>query len=170
MIHHLSVAAHDPESVAAFFAVMMDGVSVPFPPNPGSYMAFARDGLGTAVEVYPSGSVIRQAGESGAEFVRKTAADVESPTHFALSVAFSPDEVRSMAAERDWACYECSRGGDFRVMEIWVENAWLVEILPAEFAREYLAFANRFAAGEDAAALMRTHPANLADSRLLQAA
>jgi hypothetical protein len=170
MIHHLSVAAHDPEAVAAFFAEMMNGLYIPFPPNPGSYMAFGRDGLGTAVEVYPSGSVIRQGGERGGEFVRAEAASTESPTHFALSVGFSIPEIRRMAAERGWACFECSRGGDFRVMEVWVENAWLVEILTAEFAQEYLTFANRFVAGEDAAALMETHPAKVSKERVLEAA
>lgn len=170
MIHHLSVAASDPKSVSAFFAEMMDGVSVPFPPNPGSYMAFARDGMGTAVEVYPSGSVMRPAGEGGAEFARHSDASAESPTHFALSVTFSPQTIRRMAAERGWACFECSRGGDFRVMEVWIENIWLVEILPTEFALEYLAFANRFAAGDDPEALMQTHPAHVAEARSLVAA
>ena len=39
MIHHLSVAARDPKQVADFFAELMGGFAVPFPPNPGGYMA-----------------------------------------------------------------------------------------------------------------------------------
>ena len=170
MIHHLSVAAHQPEAVAAFFAEMMKGLYIPFPPNPGGYMAFARDGNGTAVEVYPAGSVIRAGGERGAEFARRTEASLETPTHFALSVALSAAEVRRMAAQRGWACHECSRGGDFRVMEVWIENAWMVEILPPEFATEYLDFTDRVIASSDAAALMLGHPAKLAQTRVLEAA
>lgn len=169
MIHHLSVAAHDPQAVADFFADMMDGFAIPFPPNPGSFMAFARDGRGTAVEIYPAGSVLRPAGIEGAEFARREI-DLESPTHFALSVAFSSERIRQEAAARGWACFECSRGGDFRVMEVWVENTWLVELLPPAFAQEYLSFVNRFVDGADIDALMSTHTPKPSPARVLELA
>jgi catechol 2,3-dioxygenase-like lactoylglutathione lyase family enzyme len=143
MIHHLSVAARDPQSVAQFFAELMGGVAIDFPPNPGSYMAFAPDGKGTAVEVYPAGSVMAQNGDEGAIFTRRALEPVErSPTHFALSVARGAAAVEQMAKARGWDCFTCDRGGHFHVIEIWIENAWLVEVLPPEFAEEYLAFAN----------------------------
>ena len=58
MIHHLSVSAADPKGAAEFFADLMGGVVVDFPPNPGSYMVFKADGHGTGIEIYPAGSVM----------------------------------------------------------------------------------------------------------------
>ncbi len=160
MIHHISVAARDPAAVAAFYADVLDGVSTPFPPNPGSYMAFGRDGHGTAVEVYPAGSVMEPGGDAGARFVRREA-DGRTATHFALSVDRSVERLREMAADRGWASYDCDRGGHFRVVEVWVENTQLVELLPPAYAADYLAFAGQFVAGGDADALMASHPSKL---------
>jgi hypothetical protein len=60
-------------------------------------------------------------------------------THFALSVATAADEVTAIAAREGWECFTCNRG-PFHVIEVWLENETMVEILPPEFAREYLAF------------------------------
>jgi catechol 2,3-dioxygenase-like lactoylglutathione lyase family enzyme len=158
MIHHLSVAARDPKSVAEFFAELTGGVTVDFPPNPGGYMAFAPDGKGTAVEVYPAGSLMIPNSDEGAIFSRREAEPIErSPTHFAISVARSVGEVTDMARARGWDCFICDRGGHFHVMEVWVENAWLVEVLPPQFAEEYLGFANAVTGMADPNAALSTH-------------
>ena len=60
-------------------------------------------------------------------------------THFALSVATDADKVEAIAAREGWQCFRCNRA-PFHVIEVWVENESMVEILPPEFAREYLAF------------------------------
>ena len=97
MIHHLSVAAADPQGVGQFFADIMGGVVVDFPPNPGSCMVFKADGRGTAIEVYPAGSVMVPNGEPGAIFLRQPEAFGRSPTHFALSIDLPRDEVLARA-------------------------------------------------------------------------
>ncbi|ADG11962.1 hypothetical protein B7G68_18100 [Caulobacter segnis] len=143
MIHHLSVSAADPKGVAEFFADIMGGTVVDFPPNPGSYMVFKADGMGTAIEIYPAGSVMVPNGDPGAVFERQAeGADRRSPTHFALSVSIARQDVLARAAALGWHAYVCDRGGHFHVIEVWVENAWLVEVLPLDFAAEYLSFAN----------------------------
>ena len=142
MIHHLSVAAVDPQGVGQFFADIMDGVVVDFPPNPGSCMVFKADGHGTGIEIYPAGSVMVPNGESGAIFLRQPEAFGRSPTHFALSIAMSQDEALARAQAKGWDAFICDRGGHFRVVEVWVENTWLVELLPPTFSAEYLGFAN----------------------------
>ena len=158
MIHHLSVAARDPKTVAEFFAELMGGAAIDFPPNPGGYMAFARDGKGTAVEVYPAGSLMIPNDEEGAIFTRRPPEPVErSPTHFALSVEAGAAEVAAMAAKRGWDCFTCDRGGHFHVMEVWVENAWLVEVLPPVFAEEYLGFAKVVTGMADPKSALETH-------------
>jgi len=143
MIHHLSVSARDPNAVGDFFAELIGGVSVDFPPNPGSRMVFKADGKGTAVEIYPAGTVMVPNGEPGSIFVQNPATGPErSPTHFAVSVDHSAETIHEMARARGWESYVCDRGGHFHVVEVWIENAWLVEALTPAFAEEYLGFAN----------------------------
>lgn len=158
MIHHLSVSAADPRGVAEFFADIMGGTIVDFPPNPGSYMVFKGDVLGTAIEIYPAGSVMIPNGDPGAVFVRQAEiAERRSPTHFALSVSLERQEVLDRAAAKGWETYVCDRGGHFHVIEVWIENAWLVELLPLDFAAEYLTFANAVTEMADPNAALDAH-------------
>jgi hypothetical protein len=138
MIHHLSIAARDPKHAAGVLAELMGGTAVPFPPNPGSYFALQLDEFGSGVEVYPAGTELVPGGEVGGTFVRKDARGYGS-THFALSVPTDADAVQAIAKHAGWHCYDCNRG-PFHVMEVWVENETMVEILPPAYAREYLAF------------------------------
>ena len=140
MIHHLSIAARDPKHVGGVLAELMGGVAVPFPHNPGSYFALQLDEHGSGVDVYPAGTELQPGGSSGAGFVEKPEiARRYGPTHFALSVASAADAVEAIAAREGWQCFRCNRG-PFHVIEVWLENESMVEILPPEFAREYLAF------------------------------
>ena len=161
MIHHLSIAARDPKRVAGVLAEFMGGVAVPFPPNPGSFFVLQLDEHGSGVEVYPAGTELQPGGSDGGGFVKKPQAGPGySATHFALSVATDADAVERIATREGWQCFRCNRG-PFHVIEVWIENAKMVEILPPEFAREYLAFtrpdtvANAMAAAPAAAARQR---------------
>jgi hypothetical protein len=138
MIHHLSIAARDPKQAAGVLAELMGGTAVPFPPNPGSFFALQLDEHGSGVEVYPAGTELRPAGEVGGRFARQEARSYGS-THFALSVATDANTVQAIAQRAGWHCYDCNRG-PFHVIEVWVENETMVEILPPDYAREYLAF------------------------------
>jgi hypothetical protein len=68
MIHHLSIAARDPQHVAEVLAEFMGGAATRFTPNPGSWFAHQHDEYGTGVEVYPAGTELRPAGPEGASF------------------------------------------------------------------------------------------------------
>src|SRR6478672_6873185 len=138
MIHHLSIAARDPQRAASVLAELMGGRAVPFPPNPGSFFALQLDEHGSGVEVYPAGTELQPGGTTGGNFVRKDARGYGS-THFALSVATDPAAVQAIAQQARWQCFDCNRG-PFHVIEVWVENETMVEILPPEYAAEYLAF------------------------------
>ena len=56
-----------------------------------------------------------------------------------MSVATDADKVEAIAAREGWKCFRCNRG-PFHVIEVWLENTSMVEILPPEYAAEYLAF------------------------------
>ena len=157
MIHHLSIAARDPEHVAGVLAELMGGVAVPFPPNPGSFFALQRDEHGSGVEVHPAGTELRPGGGNGAGFAKREAQGF-GPTHFALSVGTSADAVEAIARREGWHCHRCDRG-PFHVIEVWLENESMVEILPPEFAAEYLAATRPDKAAAVAPATPRHRPA-----------
>jgi hypothetical protein len=138
MIHHLSIAAQDPKHAAGVLAELMGGTSVPFPPNPGSFFALQLDDHGSGVEVYPAGTELQPGGAVGGSFVKREARDYGS-THFALSVPTQPATVFAIAERAGWQYFDCNRG-PFHVIEVWVENHTMVEVLPPEYAQEYLAF------------------------------
>ncbi len=138
MIHHLSITARDPKHAAGVLAELMGGTAVPFPPNPGSFFALQLDDYGSGVEVYPAGTELQPGGVTGGNFVRKDARGYGS-THFALSVATEAASVKAIAGRAGWQCFDCNRG-PFHVIDVWVENETMVELLPPEYAREYLAF------------------------------
>ena len=138
MIHHLSIAAANPKQAADVLAEIMGGKAVPFPPNPGSFFALQLDDHGSGVEVYPAGTVLQPADDKGGTFVRNDPRGYGS-THFALSVATDGKTVQEIAARAGWKCFDCNRG-PFHVIEVWVENETMVEVLPPAYAQEYLAF------------------------------
>lgn len=145
MIHHLSIAARDPKHVAEVLAELMGGTAVPFPPNPGSFFALQNDEHGSGVEVYPAGTELRPCGADGSGFAKSAARDHGfGATHFALSVATAPERIEAIAQREGWPCFTCNRGR-FGVIEVWIENATMVELLPPEFARQYLDMARDMA-------------------------
>jgi hypothetical protein len=139
MIHHLSIAARDPKKAAGVLAELMGGKAVPFPPNPGSFFALQLDDHGSGVEVYPAGTELEPNGNTGGSFVKHDGGRGYGSTHFALSVATDAKKVAEIAKRAGWQCHDCNRG-PFHVIEVWVENETMVEILPPEYAAEYLAF------------------------------
>ncbi|MGC2200199.1 MAG: hypothetical protein WA633_08665, partial [Stellaceae bacterium] len=153
--------ARDPKHVAGVLAELMGGSAVPFPPNPGSFFALQLDEHGSGVEVYPAGTELHPGGAGGGVFVKKQRErQGYGATHFALSVATDADTVEQIAGREGWNCFRCNRG-PFHVIEVWVENETMVEILPPEFAREYLAFTRP----EKVLAAMAAAPASAARQR-----
>src|SRR5260370_39145975 len=98
MIHHLSIAARDPQHVARVLAELMGGKAGPFPPNPGSFFALQLDDHGSGGEVYPAGTQLQPAGGEGGSFVRKPPEGRGcGATPFALSVAADAGNAKHIA-------------------------------------------------------------------------
>ena len=139
MLHHLSIPVREPERVARALAELLGGDVTEFGPLPGSWIAWARDEAGTAIDCLPVGTELRP-GE-GTEECRFASAEQASPfgaVHAALSVDRSEDAIRSVAAREGWRSVRCDRGS-FGVIEVWVENAVMLEFLTPEMAVDYLA-------------------------------
>ena len=141
MIHHLSIAVDNPLHVAQVLAELLDGKAVPFTSNPGSYVAVAFDAYGTLIEVHPRGTELRPGmGKDAVRHQVNPDAFTYTATHVAISVLASETEIRSIAACEGWRVERYNRGGFFDVIEFWIENHLLLELLPPELAAQYLTF------------------------------
>jgi hypothetical protein len=137
MLFHLSIDAENPRNVAQVLARLMGGKATPFPPvAAGSWVAHGADARNTLVEVYPRGTLLVEGpdgvvGLPGPSMRR-------SAVHFALATELSEEEVHAIARWEEWPVETHSRGGKFRVIEVWLEGTRLCEILTPEMQQEYL--------------------------------
>ena len=139
MIHHISIGVHDPEAVAAALAEVLGGMTAPFPDAPGAHIAFAADDHGTLIEIHPIDMELRPGTDGeGLRMERGSARNRFGPFHAALSVAHDVDALQRLGARLGWRTEVQSRG-PFHVVELWVENEVMLELLPPAFAAEYLA-------------------------------
>lgn len=141
MIHHLSFPAIDPLRVAQVLAEIWGGKVVSFPPHPGSYMVLTLDEYGTMIEIYPIGTEMVPGIDAGEVLFSFNAfASPHTATHAAISVPTSQKTIEQIAAREGWRCVRCDREGFFEVIEFWIENRMLIELLPPTLAPKYLSF------------------------------
>lgn len=139
MIHHLSIAAKYPEQVAHVLAEVWQGKAYPFPPHPGSYMVFPGDEYGSLIEIYPLGTELTPADGDEPNFEYNPNTSELTATHAAVSVPTDIETIQKIGDREDWRVQVCNRG-PFHVVEFWVENRLLLELLPPAMASEYLNF------------------------------
>lgn len=138
MIHHLSIPAEDPLHVAKTLVELFNGTLSRFGPYENSYIAWAGDDHGTAVEVFPVGTeLFPNAAQGQANFRHNPAASGYVTTHAAVSVNRSADEIIALAAREGWRAIELSRGS-FDVIEFWIENRIMLELMTPEMTKAYL--------------------------------
>lgn len=155
MIAHFSIPAREPRRCAELFAKLIDGVAMPFPVVPGGWVAIARDGSGTGVEVLPEASAHNQgAGErdpersaAGPEVMpwetqirQDGTAQAASGFHVAISSPLSVEEIVALGRSEGWRTVHCDRGGVFDLVELWVDDRYLIEVMPPAGLARYLEF------------------------------
>lgn len=139
MLHHISIAVTNPQHVANVLAEIFQGHAIPFPPHPGSYMTLAGDKFGTGIELYPLGTELtpdRLEGQVGFQFEQSSSN--YTPFHAAISVPANLEEIERIGAREGWRVYPCSRDGIFDVVEFWVENRLMLELLTPTMAAQYM--------------------------------
>lgn len=138
MLHHVSFTADRPREVAGILAELIGGKVSRFGPWPGGYIAWAADSSGTAIEVYPTGTEMSPDAAGGqANFAHNYFAQRLTGTHAAVSVDRTEDEILATAAKAGWQAQRLDRGG-FEVIEVWVENRVMLEVLTPAMATQYL--------------------------------
>lgn len=139
LIFHLSIDANDPRHVAEFFAQLWNGRAVPFPPvAKGSWMALAGDERNNMIEVYPRGTkLVEVPGDADPKAETGPTAPTSS-THLAVGTHLTADQILAIARREGWPAKYRKRGGQFGVIEMWVEGWRMVEVLTPEMQQEYL--------------------------------
>ncbi len=143
MIHHISVAVENPLHVAQVLAEIWQGEYAPFPGHADSYMVMAFDDWGTMIELLPAGTVLVPGSREGDEQAEFTPSGFNPPfvaTHAALSVPISYEQIERIAAREGWKVLYCNRQGFFDIIELWVENRLLIELLTPQMAQRYVTF------------------------------
>ncbi|HUR99286.1 MAG TPA: hypothetical protein VMZ26_14565 [Pyrinomonadaceae bacterium] len=156
MINHISIAVNDPERVANVIAELWDGMVFPFPPAPNSFFVVANDGRGSAVEITPAGTVLIP-GDGlpdendldgatevyEAKFVQSELRPKYVATHLNINTKKSIDEIREIAKREGWRVLVCNRGeGLFQLVEVWVENTFMLEVMTPEQTASYVEITN----------------------------
>lgn len=139
MIHHISIPATDTRHVAEVLVELFDGQLSGFGPYRDSWIAWAADDAGTAIEVYPVGTELYPPdGPGQARFRHVEGASPFVATHATVSVDRTVEEIVALADREGWRAVELSRG-PHNVVEFWIENAVMLEIMTPEMTAGYLA-------------------------------
>ena len=139
MLYHVSIEADDPCQVAAVLAELFGGFAAPFPSViDGSWVALADDDRGTMIEVYPRGTQLHQGEGADGAFGMLGAHRRHNPTHMAMATNLDIEQVYAIAAREGWPVKYCRRADRFGVIELWIEDCQMVEVLTPEMQREYL--------------------------------
>jgi hypothetical protein len=140
MIHHISLAVNDPRRVAEVVAKLLQGQAIPFPHHPGSYVVLALEPNGTAIELFPKSTVLKPGLDDGSVRLSDSncAAEVYTATHANMAVPISEPEIYAIANQESWRAVRCKRRGFFELIELWIENEVLLELLPPNLMEQYL--------------------------------
>ncbi|MBD2179386.1 hypothetical protein H6F42_20920 [Pseudanabaena sp. FACHB-1998] len=138
MIHHLSIAVANPFRVAKVFAELMNGQFFEFPIHQGTYISIADDAYGTAIEIMPH-KAVWFAGLAEGEVKEMEQAPALHSVHAAISVPISRAKIEEIGIREGWLVRFCDRG-PFQLIEFWLENNLMIELITEEMAANYLQF------------------------------
>jgi hypothetical protein len=147
MFHHISIAANEPFRVAKVLAELTGGQFYEFPITPGAYMVIVKDDYSSGIEVLPQNTAWLP-GEEEAEPRPVEALPRFYPIHAALSVPVSRETIEAVGTREGWLVRQCDgplgrsldHRGPFQVIEVWVENSFMLELLTQDMTAAYLNF------------------------------
>jgi hypothetical protein len=143
MIHHISLPVRDTRHVAEVLVSLFDGVLTGFGPYHDSWIAWAADEYGMAIEVYPVGTELLPPDGSGqAQFRHNPHASPHIATHATISVQRTVEEIQEVARAEGWRAVQLSRG-PHDVVEFWIENHVMLELMTPTMTAAYLESAPR---------------------------
>jgi hypothetical protein len=139
LLYHFSFNARDPETVAEALAKLLDGraLKAPSPPFPSkSFFVCLGDEHGTLIEVMPWGETRDAARPNGVGHDPEMRQS--SGAHILVGTELSSGQAIEQAGRLGWRA-ELASAGLFKFVKVWVENSFLVELLPPEHRGDYRA-------------------------------
>jgi hypothetical protein len=134
VIIHASIPADDPERVARVIAELWRGESFPF--FAGTFIAMAGDDRGSQIEVAKRGKEIVPA-ETEMAFQVNNSPSAHTEVHLNVQTPLSVDEALAIAKREGWTARVCDRGGSFKVVEFWLENKFMLELMTEAETKRY---------------------------------
>jgi hypothetical protein len=138
MLLDASIPARHPAAVAGFIAELWDTHAMAMPPVPGRFVVLAADGSGAGLEVHPAGTGQERAPRTASAWPVPSAATGSS--RIVVGTALDEAEVHLAAGIRGWQSRPATRSAEGRhwgVVEVWVEERLLVEVLTPEMQAEF---------------------------------
>ncbi|MFQ5461407.1 MAG: hypothetical protein ACE5E5_02135 [Phycisphaerae bacterium] len=136
-LFHTSIPVREPQRAAQAIAELVGGATYDFL-HPGCYFVMLGE-PGALIELYRKEIQLVPGGPGEpCELADRAGPPQFTGAHTALRVAVDADRVLEIAAAYGWRA-EIHRRRVFRVIEFWIENEYLLEVFPPEFAAEYLA-------------------------------
>ena len=119
-------------------AELFGGVVTGFGPYPDSWIAWAGDDHGTGIEVYPVGTEMYPPdGPGQAAFRHEPTASGATATHATVSLDLTEPEILAIAGREGWRALRLPRG-PFDVIEFWIENTVMLELMTPDMTDAYL--------------------------------
>lgn len=148
MIHHISLSALDPRTVAQALGEVFLAPVLPAPPPfpDGSFVVPLLDDQGTFLEIVPHGTVLRAGEGSESACWIPSVEGTFNPNHAFISTQRSVEDLIAIGESRGWRTVLCSRG-DFDLVEMWIENRQMMELVTQAQLQAYRAFVRSVAAG-----------------------
>lgn len=136
MLHHISISVDNPLQVAKILAQMLHGRVAPFAICPGSYIVLQGDKYGTAIELLPSG-IEMTLKQQKVVYAHNTNHSQFSAIRATISVPISQCEIEQIATREGWRV-TLSDHGQFKLIELWIENKFLLELMPPTMTHQYI--------------------------------
>lgn len=137
-ISHVSIAVRDPERAARALAEIWGGAAHPFFPLPDAWIAFSGGEPSCQIEFYPDGTEL-ESEDTRADYAFRTNPEASSltATHIALKAPCDRSTVERIAAREGWRCGLGNRGGAFDVVDLWIEDRLMIEVVTPDLAADF---------------------------------
>lgn len=146
MIYHVSIPVENPEHVARIMSELMGGPVMQFVPGPGSFVIFSQYQDGTSIEVVPTElrHTPGKAVDEGINYDRDSGADRAgdsySAFHVAMASPLSTEEILAIGEREGWRAVRCWRATAFPLVELWIENRFMIEFFPPDMQQQIVEF------------------------------
>lgn len=136
MLHRISIPVDNPLHVVNVLAEVLDGHVLPHPDYPDTYTVLPNDEYGSVIQLVPSGTEIVP-GQEKFKYEHNTTHSQFSPVHIAISVPISQCEIEQIGRREGWHVAVGNRGR-FKLIEFWLENKFLLELMLPETVPQYV--------------------------------